>query len=61
MKPPLELLQGIGSRLMKQWGYVLGEGLGRNKEGRPDPVPIQLLPQGKMHKMLSQGKMHKII
>ena len=40
------LLQGIGSRLMIRQGYVMGQGLGRNQEGRAEPVPIQLLPVG---------------
>ena len=27
-------------------GYVVGQGLGKNGEGRAEPVPIQLLPAG---------------
>ncbi|KAK2165501.1 hypothetical protein LSH36_49g04016 [Paralvinella palmiformis] len=39
--------KGIGSRLMSKMGYVAGQGLGRECQGRVEPVPIQLLPQGK--------------
>jgi len=31
---------------MERMGYVVGQGLGRHSEGRAEPVPIQLLPQG---------------
>ena len=31
---------------MVRMGYVVGQGLGKNSEGRAEPVPIQLLPQG---------------
>jgi len=31
---------------MASMGYVVGQGLGRNNEGRAEPVPIELLPQG---------------
>jgi len=39
-------VQGVGSRLMARMGYVVGQGLGKNSDGRAEPVPIQLLPQG---------------
>jgi len=39
-------MQGVGSRIMAKMGYVVGQGLGKNSEGRAEPVPIQLLPQG---------------
>jgi len=39
-------VQGVGSRIMARMGYVVGQGLGRNSEGRAEPVTIQLLPQG---------------
>lgn len=39
--------KGIGSRLLTKMGYIPGQGLGRDGEGRVEPVPIQLLPQGK--------------
>ncbi|XP_045194698.2 zinc finger CCCH-type with G patch domain-containing protein-like [Mercenaria mercenaria] len=39
--------KGIGSRLLTKMGYVPGQGLGKAGEGRIQPVPIQLLPQGK--------------
>ncbi|XP_071097176.1 zinc finger CCCH-type with G patch domain-containing protein-like [Haliotis cracherodii] len=39
--------KGIGSKLMAKMGYITGQGLGVRGEGRADPVPIQLLPQGK--------------
>ncbi|ELU06660.1 hypothetical protein CAPTEDRAFT_168702 [Capitella teleta] len=39
--------KGIASKLMAKMGYITGQGLGKNGEGRTLPVPIQLLPQGK--------------
>lgn len=39
--------KGVGSKLMAKMGYVHGQGLGRSGEGRAEPVPIMLLPQGK--------------
>lgn len=38
--------KGIGSKLMAKMGYVAGQGLGRNNEGRAEPVRIELLPKG---------------
>ena len=32
---------------MARMGYVTGQGLGKRSDGRAEPVPIQLLPQGK--------------
>ena len=29
-------------------GYIYGQGLGKLGEGRVEPVPIQLIPQGKI-------------
>ena len=43
----IAIFQGIGSRLLTKMGYVPGQGLGKAGEGRVQPVPIQLLPQGK--------------
>jgi hypothetical protein len=39
--------KGIGSKLMEQMGYVRGTGLGRDKSGRVEPVPVVVLPPGK--------------
>ncbi|KAK2189070.1 hypothetical protein NP493_115g02039 [Ridgeia piscesae] len=39
--------KGIGSKLMARMGYITGQGLGKKSDGRAEPVPIQLLPQGK--------------
>lgn len=39
--------QGIGSKLMARMGYVLGTGLGKNGEGRVEPVDAVILPPGK--------------
>jgi len=41
-------IKGIASRIMARMGYIVGQGLGKNSEGRAEPVPIQLLPQGKI-------------
>ncbi|XP_026581978.1 zinc finger CCCH-type with G patch domain-containing protein-like, partial [Pseudonaja textilis] len=39
--------RGIGSKLMAQMGYELGKGLGKNAEGRIEPVLAVVLPKGK--------------
>uniref|UniRef100_A0A8C6VCS1 Zinc finger CCCH-type with G patch domain-containing protein n=1 Tax=Naja naja TaxID=35670 RepID=A0A8C6VCS1_NAJNA len=39
--------RGIGSKLMAQMGYELGKGLGKNSEGRIEPVLAVVLPKGK--------------
>jgi len=42
-----EHTRGIGSKIMQKFGYKLGDGLGKNCEGRKLPVPIVVLPPGK--------------
>ncbi|XP_076059089.1 zinc finger CCCH-type with G patch domain-containing protein-like [Oratosquilla oratoria] len=37
---------GIGSKLMAKMGYIVGTGLGRNGEGRVEPVEAYVYPQG---------------
>lgn len=32
---------------MQKMGYIVGTGLGKNSEGRVDPVTAVILPQGK--------------
>ncbi|ESO02034.1 hypothetical protein HELRODRAFT_188556 [Helobdella robusta] len=39
--------RGIGSKLMLKMGYIIGEGLGKNSDGRSLPVPVNILPAGK--------------
>lgn len=39
--------RGIGSKLMIQMGYVIGTGLGKQSNGRIEPVETQVLPAGK--------------
>ncbi|KAG8233006.1 hypothetical protein J437_LFUL013795 [Ladona fulva] len=39
--------RGIGSRLMSKMGYIVGTGLGKQGEGRIEPVPAVVLPAGK--------------
>ncbi|KAL8179719.1 UNVERIFIED_CONTAM: hypothetical protein K2H54_071734 [Gekko kuhli] len=39
--------RGIGSKLLAQMGYELGKGLGKNAEGRVEPVLAVVLPKGK--------------
>ncbi|KAK2712697.1 hypothetical protein QYM36_011398 [Artemia franciscana] len=40
-------LKGFGSKMMAKLGYVMGSGLGKNGEGRTEPVECILLPRGK--------------
>ncbi|XP_034979175.2 zinc finger CCCH-type with G patch domain-containing protein [Zootoca vivipara] len=39
--------RGIGSKLLVQMGYEFGKGLGKNSEGRVEPVLAVVLPKGK--------------
>ncbi|XP_057665537.1 zinc finger CCCH-type with G patch domain-containing protein [Diorhabda carinulata] len=39
--------KGIGSKLMSKMGYIVGTGLGKNAEGRVDPVSAFIFPAGK--------------
>ncbi|NXI40248.1 ZGPAT protein, partial [Galbula dea] len=39
--------RGIGSKLLLQMGYVFGKGLGKNCDGRVEPVQAVVLPRGK--------------
>ncbi|XP_041656165.1 zinc finger CCCH-type with G patch domain-containing protein-like [Cheilinus undulatus] len=39
--------RGIGSKLLLQMGYEYGKGLGKNQEGRVEPVMAVVLPKGK--------------
>lgn len=39
--------KGFGSRIMAKMGYIVGQGLGKNGEGKAEPVPIEVLPSGK--------------
>ncbi|MGH0171044.1 UNVERIFIED_CONTAM: hypothetical protein FKN15_005363 [Acipenser sinensis] len=39
--------RGFGSKLMAKMGYEFGKGLGRNAEGRVEPVQAVILPKGK--------------
>ena len=38
--------KGIGSKLMASMGYIHGTGLGKQSEGRREPVPILIYPPG---------------
>ena len=38
--------RGIGSKLMASMGYIHGTGLGKQSEGRVEPVPIMIYPSG---------------
>lgn len=39
--------KGFGTKIMEKLGYVKGSGLGKNNDGRCDPVPARLYIQGK--------------
>eukprot|EP00062_Callorhinchus_milii_P002780 gi/632939366/ref/XP_007909781.1/ PREDICTED: zinc finger CCCH-type with G patch domain-containing protein [Callorhinchus milii] len=39
--------RGMGSKLMAKMGYEFGKGLGKNAEGRVEPVEAVVLPPGK--------------
>ena len=39
--------KGIGSKLMAKMGYVHGSGLGKEKEGRIDPIEAVIYPPGR--------------
>ncbi|XP_071429089.1 zinc finger CCCH-type with G patch domain-containing protein [Pithys albifrons albifrons] len=39
--------RGIGSKLLVQMGYEFGKGLGKNSDGRVEPVQAVVLPRGK--------------
>ncbi|NWW44720.1 ZGPAT protein, partial [Pedionomus torquatus] len=39
--------RGIGSKLLVQMGYEFGKGLGKNCDGRVEPVQAVVLPKGK--------------
>ncbi|NXE12076.1 ZGPAT protein, partial [Lophotis ruficrista] len=39
--------RGIGSKLLVRMGYEFGKGLGKNSEGRVEPVQAVVLPRGK--------------
>ncbi|KAG5896479.1 hypothetical protein JTB14_005860 [Gonioctena quinquepunctata] len=39
--------KGMGSKLMTKMGYITGTGLGKNADGRIDPVSAVVLPAGK--------------
>lgn len=39
--------RGIGSKIMMKMGYVIGTGLGKQNDGRIEPVKATVLPAGK--------------
>uniref|UniRef100_A0A8C5WK08 Zinc finger CCCH-type with G patch domain-containing protein n=1 Tax=Leptobrachium leishanense TaxID=445787 RepID=A0A8C5WK08_9ANUR len=39
--------RGIGSKLLARMGYEFGKGLGKNSEGRVEPIQAVVLPKGK--------------
>eukprot|EP00794_Sanderia_malayensis_P015912 gene15912-17512_t len=58
-----EHTKGIGSKLMAKMGYEFGKGLGREGEGRVEPIEIVILPAGKsldkIAELRESGRLHK--
>ncbi|XP_068119599.1 zinc finger CCCH-type with G patch domain-containing protein [Hyperolius riggenbachi] len=52
--------RGIGSKLMAQMGYEFGKGLGRNSEGRIEPIQAVVLPKGKSLDQCLEIKQRKL-
>eukprot|EP00795_Rhopilema_esculentum_P010687 gene10687-19455_t len=55
--------KGIGSKLMAKMGYQFGKGLGKDGEGRVEPIEIVILPAGKsldkVAELREKGQLHK--
>eukprot|EP00730_Choanoeca_flexa_P000211 TRINITY_DN10096_c0_g3_i1.p1 TRINITY_DN10096_c0_g3~~TRINITY_DN10096_c0_g3_i1.p1 ORF type:complete len:492 (+),score=111.39 TRINITY_DN10096_c0_g3_i1:114-1589(+) len=56
--------RGIGSKLMSKLGYVPGQGLGSRQQGRVEPVPALMVPQGKsldyIMEQRQMGRLHNV-
>ena len=48
--------KGVGSKLMSQMGFVVGQGLGRHSGGRTEPVEAQVLPKGRYYDLFRSQK-----
>jgi len=55
--------KGIGSKLMAKMGYEFGKGLGKEGDGRVNPIEIIVLPAGKsldkVAELREKGKLYK--
>ncbi|XP_075384413.1 zinc finger CCCH-type with G patch domain-containing protein [Tenrec ecaudatus] len=52
--------RGIGSRLLAKMGYEPGKGLGRNSQGRVEPIQTVVLPRGKSLDQCAEARQRRV-